>query len=628
MTANMQPQSGEHPPKDTQREDPSLLKPVSATEDQVESPESMKVGDVDSTTAYEASARQGQGKPPRTAQEASLGTVTRFPENESSSQAGKKSLLFSSSCMLSISIGTERSDSMKLTRTDHQSPNTTTLKPIANNNEARKTLHVPNEIFFMILRLLPLKDRLSIRLVSKPFSELGAGTMFPTFVFKPNRDDFARIKTVAARPHLAAGIKSIRFESGTMDIYHIVAELATELSTDYNDMLWGLAEYNCSETRKRSAILEYAQWNSAWRSLRQDYKDLELLVSVLVKLPNLSSIVIARKACSFKSSSLVDAFAEGSFFSNFEQANEEFAAILAAVEVCMKDRVKSISHDELPVTFVTQFSTPMPDLTRPFRHLGTLHLTFDATEPPLVSFWKGLGAMLRVASNLTDLRFGFNPLFRWVSVEGAWDYSTEPENWYLPLWKLLGSFTFRKLKKLRLDGLLLCETGLTDLLMRHNATLQHLHLHRTGLWEGSFCSLLTSIRHGLALKTFDISGNTRAFHAWDEIWRILPARSLVPCPCPTGMRYYTIREYQRDNPESIFSFPGIAYDLSQFVLGQSDWKVEKNQALFVPPEDFHSPDCEDCWSIDRDEIDKKWSTTAEGDDEMWEVSEILAHGSR
>lgn len=243
---------------------PKLSEAVSATEDRVESPGTMEVGNVNSTTAEGDSVRQKHGKPSGTAQEASLGIVTRFPKKQSSSSAGMKSLLFSSSCMLSISTGTERSDSMKLTGTpDSQSPNTTTLNPIANNNEARKALHVPNEIFFMILRLLPLKDRLSIWLVSKPFSEVGAGTIFRTFVFKPNRDDFARMKAVAARPHLVAGIKSIRFESGTIDIYHIIAELAIEVSPGCNDMLWGLAEYKCSQTRKRSAILEYAQWNSA-----------------------------------------------------------------------------------------------------------------------------------------------------------------------------------------------------------------------------------------------------------------------------------------------------------------------------------------------------------------------------
>ncbi|KAG4412270.1 hypothetical protein IFR04_014596 [Cadophora malorum] len=212
---------------------PKLSEAVSATEDRVESPGTMEVGNVNSTTAEGDSVRQKHGKPSGTAQEASLGIVTRLPKKQSSSSA------------------------------DSQSPNTTTLNPIANNNEARKALHVPNEIFFMILRLLPLKDRLSIWLVSKPFSEVGAGTIFRTFVFKPNRDDFARMKAVAARPHLVAGIKSIRFESGTIDIYHIIAELAIELSPGCNDMLWGLAEYKCSQTRKRSAILEYAQWNSA-----------------------------------------------------------------------------------------------------------------------------------------------------------------------------------------------------------------------------------------------------------------------------------------------------------------------------------------------------------------------------
>ncbi|PVH83966.1 hypothetical protein DL98DRAFT_652046 [Cadophora sp. DSE1049] len=585
MTAIMQDHGDERPPTEMQREDPTMSQPASSNAEKIEQLGNTEAEVANDTAADSTTDMKYEGSLSSLAQEAGGGGAG----TESRSQA------------------------------DRQSPSTVTLHSVAKNDKAHKALHIPNEILFMILRLLPLRDILSVRLISKPFSELGAGMIFRPFVFKPHRDDFARIKAVAARPHLVAGIKSIRFESGTMDIFHIVAELAAEWSQTY-DMLTGTAKYMNTETRKRSAILEYARWNSAWRSLRQDYKDLDLLVSVFQKLPSLNSVVISRKACSFKNNSLVNAFAEGSLTSNFERANEEFAVVLAAIDVCMGDRLTSLSHDELPVTFFTQYSSIMVDFTQSLQYLGILHLTFDATEPPLISFWKGFGVVLRSASRLVDLRFGFNPLARWAAVEGAWCFSEEPENWYLPLWKLLGRFTFRQLKRLRLDGLLLCETGLVELLMRHRGILQHLHLHHTGLWEGSFRNLLSSLRDGITLRSFDISGHTQAFHAWHEHWRIKPAKSPIPDPCPTGMRYYTIREYQAFAINPPFSYDGISDHLNQFVLLHKDWKLGKEHAHTEPDDEPHSPDCEGCWSIDRDEINKEWDASGEENLDTWEES--------
>jgi hypothetical protein len=65
-----------------------------------------------------------------------------------------------------------------------------------------------------------------------------------------------------------------------------------------------------------------------------------------------------------------------------------------------------------------------------------------------------------------------------------WLSADVPEEWYLPLWKLLGSHAWPQLRSVCLGGLLVCETGLTDLLMRQ-CSLLNLQFCNIVLYHGS-----------------------------------------------------------------------------------------------------------------------------------------------
>ncbi|KAK0113458.1 hypothetical protein ONS95_013716 [Cadophora gregata] len=172
--------------------------------DEVKFIESTEARNVNNATAAPTVDVEDDRKPPEVGQEASRGINAQLSIIESCTQA------------------------------DRRSPSTTTVHFNAKNNNFKAAPNIPDDIVFMILGLLQTKTLLSARLVSKAFSELGAGLLFPTFVLKPNGDEFGRIKAVAAHPHHVNEIKSIRVESGTVDIYHIVEGLVFAWVWDYN----------------------------------------------------------------------------------------------------------------------------------------------------------------------------------------------------------------------------------------------------------------------------------------------------------------------------------------------------------------------------------------------------------
>ncbi|KAL2060733.1 hypothetical protein VTL71DRAFT_9374 [Oculimacula yallundae] len=508
-------------------------------------------------------------------------------------------------------------------------PDNLAVRQVEKGDDARKPVNIPNEICLMILDLLALEDILSARQVSKQFSELGAGFLFRPFVFKPNRDDFERFHTVADQPLLISGLDSIRFETGTMDIFHMVTELAKDMSSNYTEVLLEHRSESWMECKRgflKSAILEYANWNAAWRSLEQDYRSVSYLETILRKASRLSSIVISKEACSFNNTKILWAYAEGDIATSFENSNAEFAALLTAIRHTLKDQLKALTHDKLPVTFFAQDQATLTRLTHPFQYLTTLHLTMGATETPMISFWEGLGYVLRSTENLVNLRFGFHPVEKRARIDEVWYLSQYPDEWYLPLWKLLATYTWRRLKYLCLDGLLVCEVGLIELIERHASTLRHLHLCQVGLWEGSFQSSLTWIRDNTDLDSFEISSHTRAFHAPYEHWRLSPISDPCPSPCPSGLLAYTKRGFKMDNMNIPFVRIDAGVELSDFVLRNGSWPLRWAD-MFSDCSDYslsiHSPFCDSC-VMSREEIDEKWKRYKDFEElEGWESSEYV-----
>lgn len=192
--------------------------------------------------------------------------------------------------------------------------------------------------------------------------------------------------------------------------------------------------------------------------------------------------------------------------SNFDRGPKDFMALLVALQstqLC----IKNLYHDSLTVTFFTRADKILESLAQPLQHLTTLRLSFQAGSTPHAKFWSGLGCFLKAIPSHETLRFGFAPTTFFDLNISQWQSKpdNDPVDWYVPLWKVFGKHVWPKLRKLRLDGLLVCEQGLFEILNRHSATLRDLELYNLGLWFGSVRSLLSRLRTVL---------NLTRFHAW------------------------------------------------------------------------------------------------------------------
>jgi len=152
-------------------------------------------------------------------------------------------------------------------------------------------------------------------------------------------------------------------------------------------------------------------------------------------------------------------------------------------------------------------------------------LVFDAIGAPTRAFWKQLGRVLTAISSLKDLSFGFDFNMGDEDYDEApraayWFNNGRPQDLYLPLWKLFGNHSWPNLKKLRLQGLVVCEAGLLELCSRHKRTLQALDLHNIALWRGSFISLPPRLKDELSLDSFTVWGNLQSYHKAMEVWTV------------------------------------------------------------------------------------------------------------
>lgn len=210
------------------------------------------------------------------------------------------------------------------------------------------------------------------------------------------------------------------------------------------------------------------------------------------------------------------------------RTKQETITILRALEGCPgRDRLKRFSHDKLPHSFFVIDNSVLEKLSSSFRNLTTFHIQMD-DDCGLEKWrraWTRLGQLLVAMEHLEDLRFGINGV-RTAGLEySEWELNQEQlQGWYVPLWKVLGEAPWKSLKALRIEGLLLCEQGLVDVIGRHAATLRRLDLKHIGLWQGNFQSLLTKLKPVLKLDRFRIWGSLQSFHSRSkqECWRFRP----------------------------------------------------------------------------------------------------------
>jgi hypothetical protein len=483
---------------------------------------------------------------------------------------------------------------------------------------------MPPELWAKVLSNLELQDIKAARLAWRIWTGVAARFMFQPFIFKADRKDFERFDLVAQNPDMKAGIKHLRFEIGTMSIFWMSCRLGAQYMYAINSAHADPRDENELEDIEHEiklATAEYAAWNVSWHNSGQIYHKVETLKAVFSQVNILERVDVTLKSVDFGSDLLLNAWISGSHTSNHHRAMKEFTAILLACGGS-STKLKHLSHDELPVRF---FVCPKPLLLRLascLPALQTLHLTFGATDTPHRAFWKGLGRFLCSIPTLEDLRFGFKPLDKGTTNTGDWVDTEEIEDWYTPLWKVFDDHTWENLRNLRIDGVVVCETGLGDFLERHAWTLKSLELCSIGLWVGGFRSLLSRLRQFLSLQTFRIWGVLRAFHSPDEAWRIWPTVKTDTEAWSETFKAFkstTIDDETLGMPHCIRD--GLDVQLQHYFISGGPWPMEPEDTLDFYIERFsashHPVNCEGC-ALSTEELDRFWDTKIYPGLDQWE----------
>lgn len=185
-----------------------------------------------------------------------------------------------------------------------------------------------------------------------------------------------------------------------------------------------------------------------------------------------------------------------------EQTARNLALIASALKAT---NLSSLTIDRFPLETLR-----LPDERRrwfdcvstSFAGLSTLNLTIDpsALKLPAQRFKaiKGLGSILRCATNVTHLSLAFHT------------YGMPKHKFIIWFDTLLEGYTFEKLTDLKLEGISCDEEDLRGFLLRHAATLERLRLGGRGLAKafegglggihlcrGNFRSLFASLRNKL-----------------------------------------------------------------------------------------------------------------------------------
>lgn len=502
---------------------------------------------------------------------------------------------------------------------------------------------LPMEIWENVMIYAEFGDLKSLRLVCKDFDQEGKRHLFgSTFVFRRDRLDIERYWELMKNEDIASRTTRLIFESGVPAFGAIVDNFSygqegrrdRALSNSHSVILTDLEDektrfiYDCA--RMAFDIWRYRQYFGYSRSMSTVFSGKPTLVgtTTLGCITELDRIDVTIRSTPVSFSSM-RAWYGGSGNSLFRCLSEEFRQILTLIAES-PHRPKHLSHDNIPVTFFTYQINTLESFVEPLRYLQTLHLTFDATKPPIVEFWKGLKTFLTSASQLRNLRFGFDLVEpKYVRNDNGYWFCrctdgtvlNAPEAWYAPLWKIFGAHKWQYLTKLRLDGMVFCQEGLSSLFYRHSRTLRVLELDSIGLWNGSFHDLLSGVRDHLSLTDFNISGHCEAFHASDECWNfphIYDPFEDVWC---------------RDVVEfTSWQMPQIGFEkcpdhnlgrkMKEFILGGEPWPIKRIHTVESCTEfrlnKLHGPGCaDDCMDRTRAK-NRRWDDDSEDDRLKWE----------
>ncbi|KAK0119482.1 hypothetical protein ONS95_010929 [Cadophora gregata] len=482
---------------------------------------------------------------------------------------------------------------------------------------------LPNELWHKIFDLLPVLEIKAFRATCKLWSVVGERHLFPIFRFSLRRDDFSRFEQVGSRGAFLKGVKELYIEAGKTGILWITESLA--LLYHGQQMIHGRKHEN--EVAMTNAIAEYAEWNVAAYENDNNFRDIHLLIDTFRSIKALDSVYITRRSPRIHSRMLLQAWSLCRQADYFRRAESEFEVLLNALERS-GITLKHLSHDQLPVTFFKRDFQDVERFMKPLEGLQCLHITFDATEPPRKAFWVGLGQFLQSLPRLMDLRFGFFPICDMFRNGRSWQSCDDMTTWYVPLWKILGTFTWKKLKSLRMDGMVFCEAGLLELLERHASTLNTLELSNIGFRYGNFKRFFVWLKSLLRLRTFSVWGYIQAYQCRQQKWMIRPR--IFPGDKAWDTRatgfyqdfflIFTNLHGAQEYPKGLLSEA-----LQAFVLQQGPWPAQ----FSLPMPELDSRGLSAGIS-DRATINRIWDELQDGiDDIKWELGredDVDIHG--
>ncbi|KAH7411377.1 hypothetical protein BKA64DRAFT_741938 [Cadophora sp. MPI-SDFR-AT-0126] len=242
---------------------------------------------------------------------------------------------------------------------------------------------IPNELWHKIFDLLSIPDVKAVRVTCKLWSAVGAHHLFPTFRFSLRRRDCLRFDKARVAGTLLNGTKELHMKTDKTGIFWISESLAMLYHTQQLfRSTHSTAKLSYSdEVAKTRTLAEYAEWNVIAHENNNDFRDVSLLVGLFASLPSLDSIYITRRSPRVQNFDLIKAWNLCRHADYFQRAVSEFESLLLALNHS-NIRIKNLSHDQLPVTFFRMDFLDIEQLTRPLAGLQSLHLTFDATEPP------------------------------------------------------------------------------------------------------------------------------------------------------------------------------------------------------------------------------------------------------
>ncbi|PVH69674.1 hypothetical protein DL98DRAFT_661559 [Cadophora sp. DSE1049] len=284
---------------------------------------------------------------------------------------------------------------------------------------------IPNELWHKIFDLLPVSDIKAVRTSWKLWSAIGARHLFPMFRFSLGRKDFCRFEKISrggAGPFLKC-TKELYIESGKTGVFWISEALALLYHSQHPLQVPTDIQYS-NEVAKARTLAEYAEWNVIAHENNNTFRDVHLLKNIVWSFRSLNSIHITRRSPRIDSFILLQAWNLCRYADYFQRAVSEFEALLLALKHS-DTGIKHLSHDQLPVTFFRMDIQDMKQLIRPLEGLQNLQFTFDATVPPRKVFWVGLGKFLQSLPHLTDLRFGFFPIYDRYRNGRSWQFCDE-----------------------------------------------------------------------------------------------------------------------------------------------------------------------------------------------------------